>query len=393
VREIINFNKKWAFTKLVDAIPTAIDNKWDFVNLPHCWNAIDGQDGDNDYFRGTAYYAKSFNKAALPAAAQYYLELQGANSSADVYLNGKHLAHHDGGYSTWRVNMTDALEGTNLLVISVDNSANETVYPQMADFTFYGGIYRNVNIICVGESHFDLDYYGTPGLKVTPEICGKDAKVEIEAWVTNPKAGQSLRYSICSACGCDTIVIHPCLSWDAAAPLSPEEEWEINIDFYSSFIPTLKKCGVKCCLENMFIPDKKGKPFESVCSSISTACRYVDTLNEIAGEKLFGFCLDTGHLLIVCRDVYAAITELGDRLIALHVHDNDGVHDDHNAPFVGGIQNWTRFIDGLRTIGYKGNMDMEASNAVCRFPEALMPTALRLLADTANYFRDEVLKS
>jgi sugar phosphate isomerase/epimerase len=215
----------------------------------------------------------------------------------------------------------------------------------------------------------------------------------------NALCGENMRMAcrksieICSACGCDTIVIHPCLSWDAAAPLSPEEEWEINIDFYSSFIPTLKKCGVKCCLENMFIPDKKGKPFESVCSSISTACRYVDTLNEIAGEKLFGFCLDTGHLLIVCRDVYAAITELGDRLIALHVHDNDGVHDDHNAPFVGGIQNWTRFIDGLRAIGYKGNMDMEASNAVCRFPEALMPTALRLLADTANYFRDEVLKS
>ena len=202
MREIININRKWAFTKLADAIPTVIDSKWDFVNLPHSWNAIDGQDGDNDYFRGTAYYAKSFNKAALPAAQQYYLEIRGANSSADVYLNGKHMAHHDGGYSTWRVNMTEALQPVNMLVIAVDNSPNEIVYPQMADFTFYGGIYRDVNIICVGESHFDLDYYGTPGLKVTPAVCGKDAKVEIEAWVTNPKAGQTLRYSICAACGC-----------------------------------------------------------------------------------------------------------------------------------------------------------------------------------------------
>jgi len=175
---------------------------WNWVNLPHSWNAIDGQDGDNDYFRGTAYYAKNLNKTDLPEADRYYLELRGANSSADVYLNGKKLAHHDGGYSTWRVDMTDDLQLTNLLVVAVDNAANETVYPQMADFTFYGGLYRDVNIICVNNSHFDLDYYGGPGLKITPEVCGKDAKVEIEAFVTNTKMGQKLRYTVCAACGC-----------------------------------------------------------------------------------------------------------------------------------------------------------------------------------------------
>ena len=202
MRKVINLNRKWAFSKLATELPTEINNKWDFVNLPHCWNAIDGQDGDNDYFRGTAYYAKTIKKAELPEAGQYYLEIQGANSSADVYLNGKKLAHHDGGYSTWRVNLTDALDAINLLVIAVDNSANETVYPQMADFTFYGGIYRDVNLICVNESHFDLDYHGGPGLAVTPEVEGKNAKVKVEAYVTNLKAGQTLRYTITAACGC-----------------------------------------------------------------------------------------------------------------------------------------------------------------------------------------------
>ena len=144
----------------------------------------------------------TFGKIKNPAAEQYYLEIQGANSSADVYLNGKKLAHHDGGYSTWRVNLTDALDAINLLVIAVDNSANETVYPQMADFTFYGGIYRDVNLICVNESHFDLDYHGGPGLAVTPEVEGKNAKVKVEAYVTNLKAGQTLRYTITAACGC-----------------------------------------------------------------------------------------------------------------------------------------------------------------------------------------------
>ena len=196
MRNIINFNAKWAFSKLATKIPTAIDKKWDFVNLPHSWNAIDGQDGDNDYFRGTAYYAKSFMKNDLPESERYYIEIKGANSSADLYLNGEKLAHHDGGYSTWRVDLTDKLSLSNMLVIAVDNAANETVYPQMADFTFYGGIYRDVNIICVNDSHFDLDYYGGPGIKVTPQIEGDNAKVEVEVYLTNSKIGQSVRYSI-----------------------------------------------------------------------------------------------------------------------------------------------------------------------------------------------------
>ncbi len=196
MRKIININAHWAFSKQAAEIPVSLPEGYEQLSLPHSWNAIDGQDGGNDYYRGKGYYVKSFKKADLPKAAQYYLEIRGANSSADVYLNSKHLAHHDGGYSTWRVNLTEALTDENLLVIVVDNSANETVYPQMADFTFYGGLYRDVNLICVADSHFDLDYYGGPGLKVTPKICDKDAKIEIEAYVTNKKDTQHLRYVI-----------------------------------------------------------------------------------------------------------------------------------------------------------------------------------------------------
>ena len=66
MRTVVNFNSKWAFTKLADTIPTEIDKRWCFVNVPHCWNAIDGQDGDNDFYRGKGYYAKAFNKTDLP---------------------------------------------------------------------------------------------------------------------------------------------------------------------------------------------------------------------------------------------------------------------------------------------------------------------------------------
>ncbi len=204
MRQIVNINAKWAFTKQAHEVPAAMPADWNFVNLPHSWNAIDGQDGGNDYYRGTAYYAKTISKMELPEAQRYYLELQGANSSADVYVDGKHLAHHDGGYSTWRVDVTEHIGAMSLLVIAVDNAPNDKVYPQMADFTFYGGLYRDVNIICVNESHFDLDYFGGPGLAVTPEIVGKDAKVTVNVYVTNQKPGQTLRYTITSRCGCKT---------------------------------------------------------------------------------------------------------------------------------------------------------------------------------------------
>ena len=199
MREIINLNYKWLFSKEATEVPTELDNRWYFVNLPHCFNAIDGQDGGSDYFRGTAYYVKELDPMDLPTAQCYYLEIQGANSSADVYVAGEHLAHHDGGYSTWRVNLTGKLSGKTLLVIAVDNSANDRVYPQVADFTFYGGLYRDVNLICVNETHFDLDYYGAPGIKVTPVVDGKNANVEVQTW--SNAASPTVRYTVNDAEG------------------------------------------------------------------------------------------------------------------------------------------------------------------------------------------------
>ena len=137
MRNIINFNKAWAFSKTSE-IPAVMPKDWEQVDLPHTWNAIDGQDGGNDYFRGTACYVKELCKEELPKADRYYLEFRGANASAVLYINGAEKARHDGGYSTWRVDVTDQLTGQDLIVVTVDNGANDRVYPQNADFTFYG---------------------------------------------------------------------------------------------------------------------------------------------------------------------------------------------------------------------------------------------------------------
>ena len=264
MRNIVNINRKWAFTKQATEIPAAMPSNWDFVNLPHSWNAIDGQDGDNDYFRGTAYYAKTINKMDLPEAQQYYLEIKGANSSADVYLNGKKLAHHDGGYSTWRVNLTDTLEVSNLLVVAVDNSANETVYPQMADFTFYGGIYRDVNIICVNESHFDLDYYGAPGIAVTPTVEGENAKVHVDTYLTNSKMGQTVRVTLYDK---EENVVAQSESAEAAADFVIENVhlWNGKHDPY-----------LYCCEAELF---ENGEVIDNVCTRFGCRTFKIDPDN------------------------------------------------------------------------------------------------------------------
>ena len=189
MRTVKSFNKGWHFSK-----PNLNDVKT--VNLPHTWNAEDGQDGGNDYFRGECKYSKKFKKSELPEGEKYYIQFDGANSSARVILNGEELGLHHGGYSTWRVNITENLREDNLIDVLVDNGKSDTVYPQTADFTFYGGLYRKVHVICTDESHFDLENYGGNGLKVTPTVSGNDARVDVEVWVKNFKEEQKLRYTV-----------------------------------------------------------------------------------------------------------------------------------------------------------------------------------------------------
>ena len=195
MRKIIKCNEGWLFYKGTADVNTVEGGE--SICLPHTWNATDGQDGGNDYFRGSCLYKKTVNKADLPENNLYYLEIRGANSSADVYVNGKKLAHHDGGYSTWRVNFTDEVQDVNEIAIVVDNAPNDTVYPQVADFTFYGGLYRDVYIVCVPETHFDLDYFGGEGFTVTPVMDGANAKVTLQTYITNLQDGDKIAYTVC----------------------------------------------------------------------------------------------------------------------------------------------------------------------------------------------------
>ena len=168
-------NENWKFTK--EGISETLD-------LPHTWNGIDGQDGGGDYYRGCCTYEKQLDREAFPGGEEIYLQLDGANASAAVFFNGEELIRHDGGYSAFRVRLPEIRE-KNTLRIEVDNGINDTVYPQQADFTFYGGIYRDVSLIGVSKLHFDLDCYGAPGIAVRSEQANEtDYDVTITAYCT-----------------------------------------------------------------------------------------------------------------------------------------------------------------------------------------------------------------
>lgn len=186
----------WKFKKDMAAVPTALPTDWEEVTLPYTWNGADGQDGGNDYFRGAGCFVRAVSQSELPRGAVHYVQFDGVNASADVYWNGEKLAHHDGGYSTFRVRIPEIRE-ENLLAVIADNAPSDIAYPQLADFTFYGGIYREVTLIGVAEQHFDLEYYGAPGIAITPTVCGADAEVRIETYVQTDKRCE-IRYEILS---------------------------------------------------------------------------------------------------------------------------------------------------------------------------------------------------
>lgn len=201
----------WRF-KLTDELPESMpstDDGWKKIIIPHTWNGLDGQDGGADYYRGQGVYTRIIKRPNVPEHYQIYLEFEGVNALAKVYADGEKLSEHRGGYSTFRVNITDALKnGETLLTVVADNSHMDDIYPQVADFTFYGGIYRNVNLIAVPASHFDLLYHGSAGLTYHTKLLqnGELAQISLRSWLTNPQASDQIQFEIISQEGDSTEV-------------------------------------------------------------------------------------------------------------------------------------------------------------------------------------------
>ncbi len=308
MRSIISMNEDWRFIQENVGLPDFLPQDWQKVNLPHTWNAVDGMDGNGAYDRGTYWYAKEFAtpKQALPGG-RVYVEILAAGQQAAVYVNGREAAYHEGGYSIFRADITGLCkeEGENLLVIACSNEYKESVYPQSADFTFYGGLYRGVNLISVPETHFDLDYYGGSGIAVTPKpdsdfgvnCAGEDKKntplltstadcpswpdvlcaggadertlsagqvagtlehsnawnagqghectgasFEIETWVTNPDENFTVMYSVWDADGCEVAsAVRPAEDTKVTVCVPDAQLWDMEHPYLYTVTATLQR--------------------------------------------------------------------------------------------------------------------------------------------------------
>ena len=215
MREIISLNENWTLS-----FPKG-DHVTEQVNLPHTWNAVDGNDGNGSYLRTTGVYTRTFEQPKQPReGGRTYVEVLAAALSATVKVNGTVATTHEGGFSIFRVDVTDLChEGENELTIEVSNEDTPSMYPASADFTFYGGLYRGVNLISVPNAHFDLDYYGGPGIMVTP-VPTEDggANFTIKSFVTNPADDLTVLYSI-----------EDCFGREVASAVRGSAETEVTI--------------------------------------------------------------------------------------------------------------------------------------------------------------------
>ncbi|MBO4410519.1 MAG: sugar phosphate isomerase/epimerase [Spirochaetales bacterium] len=187
----------------------------------------------------------------------------------------------------------------------------------------------------------------------------------------------------CDYIDCRNLVIHP-FYYSFEHAMDAETEKKVNIERFSMLIPTARKYGITILLENLF-SKYNNKRYEACCSNIDTACWYIDELNRIAGQEMFGFCMDTGHLHLLGKDQYATMVKLGKRIKAFHVHDNDGNSDQHVAPYMGTII-WNRFIQGLHDIGFNSTLDFETFNVWTKMDPEVAENMMKVIAETGRMF-------
>jgi len=190
-RTTTTINEAWRFYRgdITTAMRASFNDKsWQVLNLPNSWNAQDANNTRN-YYRGIGWYRKILSEP-VRQGEKYYLHFEGASQLADVYVNGKYAGRHAGGYTAFTFDITNLLfyskDSVNVISVKVDNSYNKNIAPLSGDFTFWGGIYRDVYLIELQPVHFSMDNYGSNGVFVeTPQVSSTSASVRIRSSIKN----------------------------------------------------------------------------------------------------------------------------------------------------------------------------------------------------------------
>jgi beta-galactosidase len=203
------------------------DATWTPVSLPHTWNAQDGADGGNNYARGDGWYRTHFRSEPVWRGRQVFLQFDAASRSATVFLNGRQIGEHTGGFARFRFDITAALAaaGDNVLAVKVSNAPDDAP-PISADFTFFGGLYRGVKIFTVDPLHVDTMDHASDGVYVTQRAVSREkAEFAVRVRVRNDSSkpeSVTLRTEILDAAGT------PATTRDEVSPVAAHGETTVE---------------------------------------------------------------------------------------------------------------------------------------------------------------------
>ncbi|MDE5690939.1 MAG: beta galactosidase jelly roll domain-containing protein, partial [Alistipes sp.] len=199
-RERYTINEAWRFSKgspYGAFLPGADDAAWETVDIPHTWNAADADDDVPGFYRGPGWYRKRFFLSEAAAAGQVYLCFEGVDQFACVWVNGHFAGKHAGGYTRFVVDITPFVApGENLVAVEADNRHDPDMPPLSADFTFFGGIYRDVGLLLTDKVHIAPTDMASSGVYLsTPRVTAQSAEVDIRTLVAN-RSGREARVRV-----------------------------------------------------------------------------------------------------------------------------------------------------------------------------------------------------
>ena len=248
-------NEAWRFTR--DGAATEV------VNIPHSWNRYDTTDDTPGYFRGLGVYEKVLRVNETIADHSFYLHFEGANQITELWVNDKYVGKHIGGYSAFCFDVSNYLhEGDNLLKVKVDNSHNADIPPLSADFTFFGGIYRDVNLVVTSKTHISTTHYASSGVYIsTSEVSERVAKVQLRTMLTNNGAKKATAFVCHKIVSPDGRVVREVKSKVSLAPKTQNIEHSLECVLekpllWSPDTPHLYKVYTSLCDKNGNVLDK-----------------------------------------------------------------------------------------------------------------------------------------
>ncbi len=311
-------NSNWNFHKgEIDGFPiTKIKVDWEKVNIPHTWNAIDVNDDELGYYRGIGLYQKDVIIPASWKNKDVYIYFEGASQIAEVFINGKSVGSHIGGYNFFSFPITSAVkfDVANTISIKVNNAHNEDVPPLSADFTFYGGVYRDVYLVATNKVHFDMDNYASKGVFIsTPKVTKLEATVLVKGILSNNNKDKK------------SLVVYSQI-FDANGKKVAEKQDKVQASAKNNKAFEQKFTAIKN--PNLWSPES---PYlYSVVSQIKDAKTgaLLDEVSNSLGFRWFSFNADKGfflngeHVKLVGTNRHQDFKDLGNALPdALHVRD------------------------------------------------------------------------